>query len=210
MEEKNIKSNKYSKIVIIILSILLIGALGFICYDKFINNEKPPVPTPASPATPTPKNNETIDETNTIEKISIDETTTLKEISISDYNVEVKIDFNGQDYLIQIRDGNLFINNKQIFDSNNEPTSAQIAYATNKYILFVAAAQDAGVISYAMDKNGNKLTVVDNDYQIHSLKFENGVLTAKGHIFCGIDCNCPDKNLTINYKNNTITVIPKN
>lgn len=44
--ELNVKSNNNSKIIIVILAILLIGALGFICYDKFINKEKPPVPTP--------------------------------------------------------------------------------------------------------------------------------------------------------------------
>ncbi len=44
--ELNVKSNNNSKIIIVILVILLIGALGFICYDKFINKEKPPVPTP--------------------------------------------------------------------------------------------------------------------------------------------------------------------
>ena len=50
--ELNVKSNNNSKIIIVILAILLIGALGFICYDKFINKEKPPVPTPSpSPTT---------------------------------------------------------------------------------------------------------------------------------------------------------------
>ena len=111
--------------------------------------------------------------------------------------------------MIQIKDGNLFINNKQIFDSNNEPTSAQIAYATNKYILFVAAAQDAGVISYAIDKDGNKINIVDNNYQIHNLVSEGDYIKARGHIFCGLDGNCPDKDLIIKYENNTITVIKK-
>ena len=50
--ELNVKSNNNSKIMVVVLAVLLIGALGFICYDKFINKEKPPVPIP----TPSPNN----------------------------------------------------------------------------------------------------------------------------------------------------------
>ena len=53
--ELNVKSNNNSKIIIVILAVLLIGALGFICYDKFINKEKPPVPTPSTIPEPTNK-----------------------------------------------------------------------------------------------------------------------------------------------------------
>ena len=53
--ELNVKSNNNSKLIIVILAVLLIGALGFICYDKFINKEKPPVPTPSTIPEPTNK-----------------------------------------------------------------------------------------------------------------------------------------------------------
>ena len=41
----NKRNNGSSKIVMAILTVLLIGAVGFICYDKFFNTEKPPEPT---------------------------------------------------------------------------------------------------------------------------------------------------------------------
>ena len=44
--ESNVKQNNGSKVIIAVLAVLLIGALGFICYDKFINKEKIPVPAP--------------------------------------------------------------------------------------------------------------------------------------------------------------------
>ena len=197
--ELNNSSSNYSKIMIATLAILLIGALGFIIYDKFINKEKPPVPTPTPTTIPTPTNNE-----------FTDEITTLKEISIPNSDEEVNVDFNGKNYLIQIKDGHLFINNKQIFNSNNDPLSAQNVYVTNKYILFTEVAQDWSVASYAIDSDENKIDIVDNDYQIHDLKLENGVLTAKGHIFCGLDGDCPDKDLIIKYDNSIITISPKN
>ena len=54
--ELNAKSNNYSKLITACLAILLIGAIGFICYDKFINTEKPPVPTPTPTSTDTNDN----------------------------------------------------------------------------------------------------------------------------------------------------------
>ena len=67
--ELNVKSNNRSKIIIAILAILLVGALGFICYDKFINKEKPPVPVN--------DNNDNVVEV-------VDEITRLNRIIISD------------------------------------------------------------------------------------------------------------------------------
>ena len=204
--ELNVKSNNNSKIIIVILAILLIAALGFICYDKFINKEEPPVPTPVPMITPSPTSTDSIKVENTI---VIDETIKLKEISIPNSDEEINLDYIGHNYLIQIKDGNLFINNEQIIDSNNDPVSAQTIYVTNQYILFTAVAQDLSVASYAIDKDGNKINIVDNNYQIHNLVSEGNYIKAKGHIFCGLDGYCPDKDLIIKYENNTITVMKK-
>ena len=218
MEEKlnnnEIKEDKdNSKIIIIILSILLVCALSFICYDKFINKEKPPVPTPTPTATVTPEPTNEVIPTDTPEPaktVVIDETVKLKEISIPNYNEEVNIDYNGRIFLIQIKDGHLFIDNKQIVDSNNEPISAQTIYVTDKYILFTAVGQDLSVATYAIDKDGNKVNIVTNNYQFYKLAVEGDYIKAEGHIFCGIDGDCPDKDLIIKYENNTITISPKN
>ena len=209
INNENNQSKNGSTIIIIVLAVLLIGALGFICYDKIINKEKPPVPTPTPGITgiPTPAVTDNVIPANSV---VIDEKITLKEISIPNYDEEVNIDYLGHNYLIQIKEGHLFINNDQKFDSNKNPISAQAIYVTKDFILFTAVAQDLSVVSYGMDKDGNKINIVDNDYQIRDLKVENGVLTAKGHIFCGLDGNCPDKNLIIKYENGTITISPKN
>ena len=203
------KSKNSSTIIIVVLVVLLIGALGFICYDKFINKEKPPVPTPTPTITGTPTPTVT-DSVTPANSVVIDETITLKEISIPNYDEEVNIDYLGHNYLIQIKEGNLFINNDQKFDSNKNPISAQAIYVTKNFILFTAVAQDLSVVSYAMDKDGNKINIVDNDYQIRDLKVENGILTAMGHIFCGLEGDCPDKALIIKYENATIIISPKN
>ncbi len=205
--ELNVKSNGNSKIIIVILTILLIGALGFIIYDKFINIEKPPVSTPMPTASSSPTSIASPEDANTI---VIDDTIKLKEIAIPNYNEEINIDYNGNNYLIQIKEGHLFINNKQILNLNNDPISAQTIYVTNKYILFTEVAQDGESISYAINKNGNEIIVEDNNYQIHDIKVSDDNLEASGHIFCGLDGDCPDKDLIIQYDNNTITISPKN
>ena len=48
LQENNnvvVEKNNNSKIIIAVLVTLLVVALGFICYDKFINKEELPVPT---------------------------------------------------------------------------------------------------------------------------------------------------------------------
>ena len=98
------EKNNNSKLIIVILVILLIGALGFICYDKFINKEKPPVPTP----TPIPTNEENSEkkeigklyELNGIDKITLPNgkalNITTEEVEVTDdagekYNREVAV-----------------------------------------------------------------------------------------------------------------------
>lgn len=53
------EKNNNSKIIIAVLVTLLVVALGFICYDKFINKEKPPVPTQTEPPKPSNEENST-------------------------------------------------------------------------------------------------------------------------------------------------------
>ena len=65
------------------------------------------------------------------------------------------------------------------------------------------------VASYAIDKDGNKITIVDNGYQIHNLVSEGDYIKAEGHIFRGLDVDSPDIALIIKYENNTITIATK-
>lgn len=207
--ELNVKSNNNSKIIIVILVILLIGALGFICYDKFINKEKPPVSTPISNPGDNDSNSEKI--------------TTLKRIQLSDVDQIANVD--GKEFKIKkevtVDGAFLLIDDAVQYVWDLETAYAEFAYVTNKYIIFTVNAQDWETITYAIDKEGNQISVDDVNkegnekgederrYQIHDLKIVDGKLQASGHLFCGIDGDCPDIDLMLNYENNIITVAPK-
>ena len=92
---------------------------------------------------------------------------------------------------------------------NNETVYADFAYVTNKFIIFTLIGQDNEVISYAIDEFGQRLNVDDGNYQIHNLELLDGNIEASGHIFCGLDGDCPDINLIIQYDAKKITVTPK-
>ena len=88
-------------------------------------------------------------------------------------------------------------------------------------ILFTIQGQDWESITYAIDKEGNEISIDDVNkegnetgederrYQIHDVIIVDGSLQASGHLFCGTEGNCPDINLALTYENNTITVAPK-
>ena len=44
----------------------------------------------------------------------------------------------------------------------------------------------------------------------HDIKLSDGYIHTSGHIFCGLNGNCPDKDLIIKFIDNTIIVIPAN
>lgn len=207
LQENNnvvVEKNSNSKIVIVILVILLVGTLGFICYDKFINTEKPPVPT-------------------SDDKINKDGITSLGRIEITGENQIVNLD--GKEFKIKkeitVDGAFLLIDDNIQYVWDIETVYAEYAYVTNKYIIFTVNAQDWETITYAIDKNGNQIEVDDinkdeNDtgdnsqqYQLHNFKVVDNKLQASGHIFCGLDGSCPDIDLIINYENNKIIVIPK-
>ena len=185
--------NKKKTFIIVFITCLTFFAIGLVCYDKFFNKEKPPVPTP----TPEVTNN-----------INDNIITNFNKIEITDENQVANVD--GKEYKIKREitvDGAYLLIDDVVVDVDGDTTVyADNAYVTNKYILFTNPGQDGEIISYAIDKNGKQITVNDNEYQMHDLVLEDGILMAKGHIFCGLDGDCPDKDLIIKYENNIITV----
>jgi len=59
-------------------------------------------------------------------------------------------------------------------------------YTTDYFTLASHMAQCDEVLDEAIDKNGNKIIIHDNDYQIRDLRIENGRLVATGYD----DCTC--------------------
>ena len=197
--DNNVKTNdKFRMIFMVILLLLLIVPVGFFCYDKFFNKEQPPIPT----VTPTP--------TETTEIVD-NKVTSLERVEITDTEKTVNVD--GKEFRIKqeltVAGAYLYINDVVQISKDNETIYADIAYVTNKYIIFTNPGQDGEIISHAIDKDGKQIIVNTNDYQIHDIVLANDILEARGHILCGLDGDCPDKTLIIKYENDTIVVLPK-
>ncbi len=193
-QDKKVKtSDRFRMMFIVILFLLLIVPLIFISYDKFFNQEKPPVPTPST--------TDIIDDKITsLERVEITDTNKIANVGGKEFTIKQELTVDG---------AYLYINDVVQVPTDNETIYADIAYVTNKYIIFTNPGQDAEIISYAIDKDGKPITVNDNDYQMHDIVLANDNLEASGHIFCGLDGDCPDKTLVIKYENDTITVTPK-
>lgn len=195
--EKDVNTNLKTNIKII--AYIVIGLafifIGFICYDKFFNTEKPPIPTPV----PT-------------DNIIDNKITNLDRIEITD--VDQTIYIGEKEYIIKKEvtvDGAFLLIDDEIQEITDLGTAyADFAYVTNEFAFFTIVAQDGESIVYAIDKDGNALTFDDKDYQMQNITIDDGILIARGHIFCGLDGDCPDKDLIIEYKDNVITVYPKN
>lgn len=191
---ENVKKN--NRMVTVILLILLLAAIGYIVYDKCIKMEKPSEMEP----------------TNVIERVKSDKITSLKRVAITDKEEEINIDGNKYKIKREISvDGAFLLIDDALKETENGSTIyADYAYVTNKYAIFTVIAQDWETIVYIIDKDGKQITFEDNDYQVHDFKIIDGNLETSGHIFCGLDGDCPDKELIINYVDNSITVTTKN
>lgn len=161
----------------------------------------------------TGKTNKTVNEdNNTAIEVNKNQIASVSRVEINDNNQEVSIGdskFNIRK-ILTVDGAFLLVNDNTIEVGNSETVYAEFAYVTNKYIIFTVAAQDWESIVYVMDKDGKAIAFENNDYQIHDLKVNDGILYASGHIFCGVDGNCPDRDLVIKYENNHLVISPKN
>ena len=132
-----------------------------------------------------------------LERIEITDNDQIVKIGEKEYKIKKEITVDGAFLLIDDAIRELW---------NLETAYAEYAYVTDKYILFTVTAQDWESITYAINEEGHQILTNDNEYQIHDLKIIDGVLHASGHIFCGADGDCPDKDLVIVYAEDKITV----
>lgn len=194
--ELNIKSNNGSKVIIAILAILLVGALTFICYDKFINKEESPVPTP----TPTASS----------------EVLGVKEITLTKENQQVKVGNNTLNIKqcdSEFYEDALCINDKPKYkdDVENNYILAYKMYVADKFIFFTGNGQFYEWINYAVDENGNEIKVKENDYSFKGAHYENGEIVTSGVDM--IKSLNEEKEefitLVIKYENDMVTIEPK-
>ncbi len=189
------KNKSGSKIGIIILTLILIGAIGFVCYDKFFNTEKLPVPTPIQKDDKTSDNNIT-----KLTRITITDTNQLVTIGNKEYNIKKEVTVDGAFLLINDAIQELW---------DMETVYADYAYVTNKYIIFTTK-EDLETIVYAIDEEGNEIATNDNKYQVHDLKVTDNKVYAKGHVSCELEDSCQEEELIITYENDIITVLKNN
>ncbi len=213
MEKRN---NLYLTLSIILSAlVLLLG--GFIVYDKVF------------------RKNESSDNINSFRKCenintkcecsdcpnsSLEEkVTNLKRIELTNVNQEINIDgkkFKIKNYITV--DGLFLTINDSIQEAlDTQISSADFVYVTDKYAIFTVNAQDWETITYAIDKTGAPLSINSNsnddptgekngEYQMHDFKIVDGYLHASGHVFCGLDGDCPDKDLLIKFIDNALIV----
>ena len=193
-------SDKFRMLFLVILLLLLTVPVIFVCYDKFINKETPPIPTPTISPEPTETTLIVDDKITSFERIEITDTNKIVNVGGKEFTIKQELTVDG---------AYLYINDVVQVPTDNETIYADIAYVTNKYIIFTNPGQDGEIISYAIDKDGKPITVNDNDDQMHDIVLLKDNLEASGHIFCGLDGDCPDKTLIIKYESDTIKVLPK-
>ena len=209
--EKNKGTGK--SIIIAILAVLLLAACGYIGYDKILKEEKDINDTVNN----CPKCQECESSTTTCncpnnnvdygEKIS-----SFKEIKLTDENQTIKIgdrQFKVKNGKYENVDGYLSINDYIVnYSLGLGKVSIGHVYLTDKFIFSTGSAQDGEMIEYAIGEKDNGIIPNNNEYQMHDFKLVDGYLHASGHIFCGLDGNCPDKDLIIKYIDNTLIVVP--
>ena len=214
MEKKKDCPNKLLTALMIVCVVLSVVILGIVSYDKFIKKEEKRDVAPFVPA-PMENNNKEItgngqgDGTGCMptsyngEKVS-----SVKKITLTETNQEIEV--GGKSYKIKIGSGNdygdlLVDDNFVKFTFNGEHIHVHSAYLTDKFIFFTQFGQSGASIVYAISKNG-EIVPNNNEYQIGDFKIVDGYLHASGHIFCGPEGNCPDKDLLIKYIDNTLIV----
>ena len=207
MEEKKNDEKEYLQLkrdnnkkmaLIIILVFAMILMIGLIML--YFHNNKNTDSNTNNGNSNSSKNTTVVDKITSVDKIAISDADQVVNLGGKDYKIKKEISVDGSF---------LLINDKTINTDNGGTVYADNAYVTNKFIIFTIIGQELDEIVYAIDENGNKIEISDNKYQIHDLKVVNEHLQASGHIFCGLDGDCPDVDLDIIYENNKIIVTPK-
>ena len=124
-----------------------------------------------------------------------EEVVEINKIILDETNKEVLKGVN-----LKVVNATLYINNKESY-INFEGT----IYSTGKYVLITPAGQLGYVINYAIDENGNIISVKKDvvlpvgaenlSYQVNDIRVENNKVVANLplYIYCSIDKECDTK-----------------
>lgn len=215
-EINNKKDN--SLLIIIVLGILLIGSLGFICYDKFINTEPAKSKDSTPVVTPNDKQCEECQKcdnnisecncptctSNLGEKIN-----TIKEVKVNDKNQTIKI--GKKEYKVRRdSDYHLLINDESVNNWSGDEIYADHGniYLTDKFLFVTVVGQFDEWINYALGENG-EIVANNNGVQMKQFKVTNGYLHATGGVpIAGdYDMYVNEHDLLIKYIDNTLIVV---
>lgn len=202
MEKKKDCPNKLLTILMIVCVTLSVVILGIISYDKFLKKEeKRAVPNNVVPAS-NPSHDcdcpKCTSDKNLGEKVD-----SLKEIALTENNQEFKI--NGKVLKLRKNTNGILMINDEIIKVGEYELEPYNAYVTDKYIFATIMGQDGEHIDFAIGDNG-EIVANNNSYQMMDFRINDGYLHASGHIFCGLDGDCPNKDLIIKYIDNTLIV----
>lgn len=184
---------KKSRLIISILLILLLVAICYIGYDKLLSKEN-------NNNTGNNPINTQSDVLKVIRMATADQTIQLKNSTLI-----VRVEKNdGSDV------GRLYINDNLIRKDESDPFGIAVenAYYTDDFVFFTLFGQVDNYIVYALDDEGNELTINDNNYQMHDIKYENDKIVATGVNILS-ENQTPIK-LVIKYENDSIIVEPYN
>ena len=201
-------------IIIAVLVVLLLIAGGYIGYDKFLKNNNESKNIDNCPICEVCEKCETnTNECNCLnnsqnygEKLS-----GFKEIKLTKENQTIKIgsrEFKVKNGTYENVDGYLSIDDYVVNYSHGlGKVHMGHLYLTDKFMFATSSSQDGDYIAYVKGEK-NEIGINNNEYQMHDFKLVDGYLHASGHIFCGLDGDCPDKDLIIKYIDNTLIVVP--
>lgn len=215
MEENvnNQQKSNSNKAIIIVLVLIIIGLLGFIVYDKFIQEDTKSESGTQEKECNCPK----CDECEKCESSSTqctcsassclgEKITSFKKIELTDKNQEIKI--GKKTYKVRKnKDGVLYVNDENpLFNDEYYP---DYVYLTDKFAIFTNGAQFKEHIGYALSENGS-IVVNNNNSQMENFKMIDGYLHAYGgEIYSGeYDLGIKEGDLIIKYIDNTLIVTP--
>lgn len=212
----NEQKNSSNKAIIIVLVLIIIGLLGFIVYDKFLQKDTKPETNMQEKECNCPKCEESKENENSSTSSDFGEKiTSLKKITITEKNQTIKI--GKKEYNVR-RDNeyNLLINDNYIYKDGIEigidANENGHLYLTDKFMFLTNPAQMEEYLEYAIDENGKIDIINDNFLQMKDFKIVNSYLHASGCFAKtdekALELYCEYSDVIIKYADNKLIVTP--
>ena len=205
VEEKMHSCSKLLMTLMMICVLLSIATLGIVVYDKFIRKDEKMERTVLKPIDVKCEASNNNSQSNGVSINSLREiklTNTNQTVRVGNKELKLRIGKN------DIFDNALFINDSIVYNTNGEAVYIENTYVTDKYVMFATIGQCGNHINYAIDENGNIITVNNNDYQLNDLQIKDNKLYANGMLCRGEPF--PESNVIIKYIDHTLIVTPAN